>query len=107
MVRSSALLPASRVRASGILWWVCGGFVVGRGASMDAYFWGRRDSMRAGMVGARASTVGARPRSRRDWLVTGPIEARTMPEGRVRLAASKRATRLRAVDALVKVMAWG
>ena len=37
----------------------------------------------------------------------GPIEARVILGGRVRLAASKSAQRLRAVEALVKVMASG
>ena len=60
-----------------------------------------------GMVGVGASMVGGWPRSRRVWLVMGPMEARTMSGGSVRLAACIRAMRLRAVDALVKVMASG
>jgi len=63
--------------------------------------------MRAGMVGSGASMVGSWPRSRRVWLVMGPMEASVMPGGRVRFAASRSAQRLRAVEALVKVMASG
>ena len=37
----------------------------------------------------------------------GPMDARRMPGGRVRLAVSRREMRLRAVEALVKVMASG
>ena len=44
---------------------------------------------------------------RRASLVMGPMEANVIFGGRVRLAASSRAQRLRAVDALVKVMASG
>ena len=51
--------------------------------------------------------MGTWPRSRRVWLVMGPIEASAMFGGSVRLAASRRANRLRAVEALVKVMASG
>ena len=67
--------------------------------------WMRRDWIRAGMVGSGASRVGGWPRSRRVWEVMGPMEARVMVGGRVRLAASRRAMRLRAMEALVKVMA--
>jgi hypothetical protein len=63
--------------------------------------------MRAGMVGVSASMVGSWPRSRRASLVMGPMEAKVMFGGRVRFAASRRATRLRAVEAEVKVMASG
>ena len=37
----------------------------------------------------------------------GPIEAKAIVAGRVRFAASRRAMRLRAVEALEKVMASG
>ena len=57
--------------------------------------------VRAAMVGSAASRVGVRPRSRRVAEVMGPIEARVTPAGRVRLAASSRVTRLRAVLKLV------
>jgi hypothetical protein len=46
-------------------------------------------------------------RVRRVWLVMGPIEASVTLGGRVTLAASRSANRLRAVEALVKVIASG
>ena len=63
--------------------------------------------MRAGIVDSGASMVGGWLSSRSVSLVMGPIEASTMFAGRVRFAASRRAKRLRAVEALVKVMASG
>ena len=57
------------------------------------------------MVGSLASMVGLNPSSRRASDVMGPIEAKAIPEGRVKLARSSNAVRLRAVDALVKVIA--
>src|ERR1700677_1222453 len=82
--------------------------IFARAPLMNVYLgWAMRDWIRAWMVGSGASTVGSWPRSRRVWLVIGPMEARTMLGGRVRLAASRRAKRLRAVEALVKVMARG
>ncbi len=59
------------------------------------------------MVGSAASMVGGKPRSRRVWVVMGPMEARVMLGGRVRLADSRRLKRLVAVELLVKVMASG
>ena len=54
------------------------------------------------MVASAASMVGGWPRSRRASLVMGPMEARVMLGGRMRLAVSSNAMRFRAVDALVK-----
>ena len=63
--------------------------------------------MSAGMVGSAASMVGEWPKSRRVLLVMGPMEARAVLGGRVRLMASRRLKKLVAVEALVKVMASG
>ena len=51
--------------------------------------------------------MGFRLKSRMACEVIGPIEARTIPSGRVRNALSSRVTRFSAVDALVKVIASG
>src|SRR5260370_27151668 len=78
-----------------------------RAQGVERERWMRRDWIRAGMVGSGASRVGGWPRSRRVWEVMGPMVARVMVGGRGRLAASRRAMRLRAGEALGKGVASG
>lgn len=59
------------------------------------------------MVASSASIVGVRPTVCMAADVMGPMEASVIVWGSVRDAASSSATRLRAVLALVKVMASG
>src|SRR6202789_1528211 len=48
--------------------------IFARAPLMNVYFgWVTRDWIRAGMVGSGASAVGSWPRSRRVWLVVGPM----------------------------------
>ncbi len=62
---------------------------------------------RAGMVGWAASAWGGRPRSRRVCVVMGPMEMRLISGGSVSPANSSNASRLVAVELLVKVIASG